>query len=472
MKIVKFLLIWCIASAISFTSAFAAGTVDHFQVKLFPENAKTWEALDLTIQAVDSNNAVVTGYKWTILIFSESDPEAKLPIVLEDNTYKFTASDQWKVIFENAVSFTKEWTQNIYVYDFNEDSIFGFAEAGISKWNTTASTNISILSPENWLVIWDNKVKVSGTSDKNHQIKLLINAKTEILTMTNDSWTFEREVTWLKEWDNSIQALVLDADWNEIWTSNIVKIKVEKSSMALTSAKANPDIVDSESAFEIQVIATPWLKQVQTVLNDVITILPEKESGKYIAKTYAPKDEWTYPINVILKDDLWHEVTEIWATSIKVNPALNSAEESTGTWELSASWATTETWATKEEVKEKDLKVKWLKLVKLKSKSILTWDKLEDAKSYNVYKKLENWELEFIENVTEPKFEILVDMNEKEEKFEYFAVKAVAEDDEWKEYEWDLSEATKIQTGPEMIILLIIALMLGWVFVWKQRKAQ
>jgi hypothetical protein len=38
----------------------------------------------------------------------------------------------------------------------------------------------------------------------------------------------------------------------------------------------------------------------------------------------------------------------------------------------------------------KPLKITGLKLVELKSKSILTWDKVDGAKSYNIYKKAEN----------------------------------------------------------------------------------
>jgi hypothetical protein len=36
---------------------------------------------------------VVSDYQGMVLIFSESDPEAELPIVLEDNTYTLKASD-------------------------------------------------------------------------------------------------------------------------------------------------------------------------------------------------------------------------------------------------------------------------------------------------------------------------------------------------------------------------------------------
>jgi len=76
-------------------SSVLAWSIDHFQVKLSPDSAKVWEAIDLSIEAVDKNNVAVSDYNWMILIFSESDPEAELPIVLEENTYTFKSSDQW-----------------------------------------------------------------------------------------------------------------------------------------------------------------------------------------------------------------------------------------------------------------------------------------------------------------------------------------------------------------------------------------
>jgi hypothetical protein len=65
------------------------------------------------------------------LIFSESDPEASLPIILEDNTYTFRSSDLGKTKFENAVKFSIPGRQNIYVYDFDDDLVFGVADATI-----------------------------------------------------------------------------------------------------------------------------------------------------------------------------------------------------------------------------------------------------------------------------------------------------------------------------------------------------
>lgn len=447
-----------------FSWAFAAGELDHFEVSVYPQTAKIWEALDLTIEAVDNNNQVVNNYSWTVIIFSESDPEASLPIILEDNTYTFKASDQGRVVFENAVKFLKSWNQNIYVYDFDNDFIFWVWEVAIEAWASSESKSISIISPEAWVTIWANSVKVSWSSEKNHQIKIILNNTEDFLTTTNDNWIFEYEITNLVDWTNSIVAKILDADWNEVGTSPNTVIMVEKDVISLVNVRVLPEEVESESAYEIEVLATPALKEVSVIVNDILTSTQEAEAGKYLAKVYAPKEEWTYKVDIVLKDNLWREKTELWVASVKVTPVMNSAvvedkQEETEA-PLESAWP-----------KEVDLTIKNLKLVELKSKSILSWNKVEWAKSYNIYKKLEDGNLEFVESVVEPKFEVLVDMEAEEVKYEYFAVKAIAENEEGEEYEWDLSEATKIQTWPEMLLLLMLAMLFGGGFIFfTQRK--
>jgi hypothetical protein len=109
-------------------------------------------------------------------------------------------------------------------------------------------------------------------------------------------------------------------------------------------------------------------------------------------------------------------------------------------------------------------------LVELKSKSILTWDKIEGADSYNVYKKLENWELELIQNVKESTFEVAITWDKV--KYDYFAVKALAKNNCWKVYEWLLSDATKVKTGPELLILMLLSLFVWWfVYVVKRKNS-
>jgi len=55
------------------------------------------------------------------------------------------------------------------------------------------------------------------------------------------------------------------------------------------------------------------------------------------------------------------------------------------------------------------LEVKNISSVKLKSKSVISWDKVEKASSYNVYKKDRSGEnMTLIENVTQNQYEIII----------------------------------------------------------------
>ena len=60
----------------------------------------------------------------------------------------------------------------------------------------------------------------------------------------------------------------------------------------------------------------------------------------------------------------------------------------------------------------------------------------------------------------------------QKETYDYFAVKAVAKTDSWEIYEWSLSDATKVKTWPEILILFLLSLFIGWlILVAKQKKA-
>ncbi len=460
----KLILTFLASSLCSYAWVFAAW-IDHFEVEFNQDTAKIWESLDLTIEAVDKNNTTVLDYEGTILIFSESDPEAELPSALEENTYTFSASDQWRIKFENSVKFKNSWLQNIHIYDLNDDTVFWIAETDIDKESIITNIDISIISPESGLTIWDDSIWVSWTTTKNHKVNIILNWTKEFSTTSNNDWIFEKIVEDLNDGENKIKAQVLDADLNVVWESNEVSLKVELDSLNIKNVWISPEEIEAESSFEIEIIANPGLDEVSIVLNDVLILLEETDAWVYKVKAYAPKEPWTYKIDLKIKDELWHEKTELWAANITVNEVVLLVADETWTWVV----AVQEDNPIIEEETDK-LKITWLKVVELKSKSILTWNEIEDIEWYNVYKKASDWELELVENVETAKFEIEIVGDETE--YEYFAVKAIAKTASWEIYEWSLSDATKVKTGPEMIILLLLSLFLGWlVFIVKYNRA-
>ncbi len=452
----KLIKILTFLSVFSFYSSFAAN-IDHFDVKLWKDSATANEALDLTVEAIDKNWNTVKNYVWTILILSETDANAELPKEIKDSTYIFKESDAWKVKFENAVKFKAPWKQTLNVYDLNDDTISWIADITIDWESPTPNADISIVSPEDWFSIGKNEVTVSWKTQKNHQVSIKLNWKENIKTTSNSEWIFEEKVTDLQNWKNILEATVLDADWTELWKSKSIEIEVDAKNPELKSVKITPNKnVEAESEVSIEVLAEKWLSEVQVVIDDAITKLTEEGEWLYVWKTNAPKTEWEYKVDVNLKNDIWNETKKIAATSISVVPKLAVAPVAP---------------PVVVEIEGKPKKIYIItniKLTKLKTQSILNWDAIPEAESYNIYRQLEWNKLELVDTVKEPRFTVNI-VGEKI-TYDYFVVEPVIRTASWDIVKWILSDATKIQTWPKEILLLLILSFIIWFLILNRRK--
>lgn len=459
MKIKSLLLGTFAASLMWVNIVLAAGTVDHFTLEVNKDTTKVGEAIDLTVKAVDKDNNVINNYMGSILIFSESDTNAEFPgTTIKDNTYKFTAADQGKVKFENAIKFSMNGKQDISVYDSENDTILGKTEVTVGAgWTTTTTWNeeIKINSPETGTTVWTDSIKVTGTTTKNHKVKVSLNNKQNFDTTSNDTWTFEVLISGLESWDSILKATVLDADGKSIWESTEVKISTTSNAPKMNSISISPEgEMDGETEIIVEVLATKWLKEVSAIINDTVTKLEEKEDGKYTGTINAPTEAWVYAIDITLIDDLGHKTENKAAKSITVK-AMNAA--STGALSVGTGM-TLDT-------------VKNLKLVKMKTKSILTWDKVENAVSYNIYKKdATNGEMKLITNVLQPRYEIEITWDQV--TYEDFAIKAFGKDWDKEIESANYSEMTKVQTGPTEIFRAILAILLATGFLYFKRRRQ
>lgn len=451
------------------TNSVFAASIDHFNVTMTPDKISTGQSVDITIEAADRNDVTVEDYSGTILIFSESDNDAELPSALDQNTYSFLASDQWIVKFENAVSFSKEGLQNIYIYDLDDETIIGLWEVNVSKTETIEELSIEILSPENDLTIWENIITISGKTQKNHKVGITLNndESNVFYTISNGNWDYEQEITDLQNWENTLVAYVLNADEDRVGQSEKVTLNVESIAPTFKSVKTSPNSIESEEIYNVEVIASQDLTDVSIVINDVIHTLEENTQWVYTAEIHAPTEAETYKIDVILKDQLWLETKELWAWSITVTAKEVIIDTPEPVVELQA-------WQEEEPLPvvklEKDYSIKNLKVTELKTKSILTWDPIEWVDSYEIYKQIQNGEPEIITSVHQSRFEL--DVTWDEIKYDFFAVKAIPKTASWEIIpEVDLSEWTKVQTGPEMIILMLLSLLIWGAFFIKKQRA-
>ena len=459
--------LWVISIFIASYSSLLAAWLNNFEVIISPNTANIWESLDMTIKAVDKNWKIVTNYTWQVILFSDTDPEVELPSSLEaENTYTFKWSDQWYIKFENAVKFKASGNQSIHIYDLDDDTVLWIGEVVINKSNIAVNEDILINSPENNITIWDNFVTITWTTNKNHNINIIVNNGETIKTLSNWDGIFEKYIDNLKTWENIFKAQILDSENNIIGESDDIKIKIETSELLIKNIKIIPNELEVNNAFEVELIANSWLQNASVIINNVITKLEENKAWVYIWKINAPNKAWVYKVDAKITDDLWHtkqgiEITSINVLAAKIEEVIEIplevaetvvVEENTGTWEV-----------------QDKMEITWLKLIELKTKSILTWDNIESAKSYNIYKKSDNWDLELVDNVTTPKY--IIEIKWDTITFDYFAIKALSETWSGNIYEWDLSEATKIKTWPELIILLILTLIIWSMFVFINKRS-
>ena len=455
-----------VAIGVLWISTVLAAGIDHFEVSFTPESAQLWESIDIEIQAVDKNNSIVTDYDGTILVFSETDPEVVLPDELNQNTYTFVEADQWVIRFENAIRFQQMGLQDIHVYDLNDDSVFGIGEANIDKKEVLDTLEIDILSPQHNITVGEKSIRVSGTTQKNYQVNIIVNDENRAQTTSNNDGVFEYDVE-LFEWENTLTAQVLDADSNVIGISQDVKVLVASNLPSFKGITYSPEIVETGSSVDIEVVGSAGLIEANIIMNDIVSSLTETSDWVYTTTIIAPDTAGTYAIDITLKDELQHELNQLAVESIDViqteEPILNSGD--TEPVEVT----TVEIEPTPTEAP--DLLVSDLKVVELKSKSILTWSATEWADSYKIYKKAtkeSNYEL--VDTIEETHYEVAITWDEI--KYDYFAVQAVSQDSEEAQlYEWALSDATKVKTGPEMLLLLLASLFIGWFILITKKRA-
>ncbi len=477
MRVFKLFLIF--ALLLKTSVSFAAWIVDHFTVTFSKSEVLSWESIDLIIEAVDENDNVVKDYNWTITAFSETDPELVIPEELaSDAWYTFRASDEWKVKFENSVKFITPWTQELSVYSLDDDYLIWQWSIEVVSTSTTSTEDIEIITPENQITIWEDSIKVSWETKKNHQVIITLNEKEEFYTTSNSDWIFEKEVSWLEDWENEIVAYVLDADSKKIWTSSKVIINKDGSLPTFKKIKLSPVwedwVVEEGKNILVDVYANPWLKEVWIEINDWVIPLEETDDWIYSGNFNTPDWDKDYEINVLLSDNFGHIYEEKAAATIKVKKVELPAATTTNTWEtVTTTTPVVQTPVATTTTEETSFKVTWLKIVRLKNKSILTWDPTPWAAYYNIYKRLseDNSNIVLIDTSLEPRYEIEITWDKV--KYEYFAVKPVKKDTNWiSSVEWELSSITEIQTGPEIYFLILVSLLLGWAYFYIQRRKQ
>lgn len=303
----------------------ANSKVDHFELSTNPSSTKIWEAIDLTVKAVDSSWNVKKDYAGTIYISVDNDTKATVPY---SDWYQFTAADLWQKTFSKWLSFTKEGKMKVVVMDIENDQLEWELEVTVGAtanwWSEVSAANwdITITSPDNWMTISENKITVSWTSKKNSKVKYFLNGKElkDLESQTDEKWAFSTEIKNLTQSTNVIQVKVLDGNDKIIAASSNFSVNIENS-WPVFKWLTIKEWEQAPAWSEISIIMTAdiGLSEVNVMLGDDTQSLTESTQTPwtYEWKLTLPATAWDYSIDISLKNNLWKATSKKSVATIK-----------------------------------------------------------------------------------------------------------------------------------------------------------
>lgn len=303
----------------------ANSKVDHFELSTNPSSTKIWEAIDLTVKAVDTSWNVKKDYAGTIYISVDNDTKATVPY---SDWYQFTAADLWQKTFSKWLSFTKEGKMKVVVMDIENDSLEWELEVTVgattSWWSEVSQANwdITITSPDNGMTISENKITVSWTSKKNSKVKYFLNWKElkDLESQTDEKWAFSTEIKNLTQSANVIQVKVLDGNDKIIAASSNLSVNIENSGPVFKWLTIKEwEQAPAWSEINITMTADSGLSDANVTLSDDTQPLIEstKTPWTYEWKLTLPVAAWDYSIDVSLKNNLWKATSKKAVATIK-----------------------------------------------------------------------------------------------------------------------------------------------------------
>lgn len=468
-------------------------------------------------------------YEILVADFDDNNIDGKISVTVTWGSSKSSSgSTDWTTTTEKStfdgnleISSPEEWTK---IFDWKT------SVAGLAKKNSKLKVfvNGKEAGETQSDAEWNYSFDVSGLDQKSNKIEVklydgsdkVITTKSVTLGVDTDGPTFTSIV--VKEWDNVTAGAALNMEViAQEWLKE-VKVTIWEESQLLEESAEEP----GKYTGTITAPATDWEYPITLSLKDETG----KETIKEDAKTVMVWITWTSSLfkniqvstqdkKIIFKFELESESKDVSKFKIKYGSGSDNLDKEVITyekekievksgsgqteWNKVYSWyistldpngkysfqlfALDKDWKELSSINPSDViefpmlnsaggkcsisNISGLKTTRKWDKVELSWDKLTEASSYNIYKKDENGNMVFLENVKDNKY--LVHITGDKVKFEEFAVKWVCGEWEAKAESKDFSQLTKIQTWPKEIAAIIaISLILSYFFVVRRRKSE
>lgn len=536
--VLSFSLLLSIDSSLS--AADTTAKIHHFSL-IAPPTAKSGEAIDITVEAKDKDDKVITDYRGSVYFSTDTDFGATIPA--QGKAVTFNESDNGSKKLSKAVTFKRTGNQKLTVNEAVEDaegSITIRIDENAAPTATGGTETVTIMTPEKGSQITGNSVTVSGKTKKNSKVVLTLNG-TEVATLvSDDTGIFTKSLSDITQATNILKVNVLDGN-NTIIGSSEVSFGTVTSGVLYYGTSVLPALdLEASTGVTITVDAEPTLTEVGVMLDGTLLIAREQSPGKYVASTTTPAKSGMYAVNVTMKNVLGATMAKTAAVTLNVKekevpvstfrnvkavgegskanfnffvdniPAdvvkfkiaygdsADSLSQEASTFELekirqadgSYSWYVPnlpqKTYSFKifgmradgslsplvSEVLSVSLgggsctigNVGAVSANTMSNKTILSWDALSGALSYNVYRVTAAKDYELVQNVKENSYTIYLASGAV--SYENFAIKALCDD---KTESSVPATVNRVQTGPGALAILVIISAIASIFFVRRR---
>ncbi len=204
-----FIVISCIFAGFTYGQQQPAAFIVQVEPSSFDINIP----VDVVIKAVKSNWDVIKDYEWDVFIDVEWNLDMADYTVPSQGLYTFVPQDQWIKTFSKWLIIKKSGTFVVLASQLDDETIKW--EKTVIVWTSKENENmkkIVINSPtKNGIEKTEVLEVIWWSSDlPNSPFEIYLNNQLTSQWITSSVWWFTAYVTWLIQWENSLQAKILD----------------------------------------------------------------------------------------------------------------------------------------------------------------------------------------------------------------------------------------------------------------------
>ncbi len=305
-----------------------SGSIASFNLSGLDAESKVGDKQSITVTAVDEAGLTVTDYTGTVH-FSSTDANATMP-----SDYTFIASDLGQHNFDLGFNFVTPDTQSITATDEAQSTIKGSISTVVvtstssldqsidyqSTYETTdyeREDKFTLISPASGSIS-DDTIDVSGSGDYGKTAVIYLNDEEAAMVEITKDNSFEYSLEDLEDGTYEIYVDIAQTTVNDegevevtskIESSEVETIVIDTTAPELGSLTFSPGTsVSIGEEVSATVISENGLKNITLEINGVLNALKESTTaGKYEGDLLIPSAEGTYPVNVVLEDQLGNE---------------------------------------------------------------------------------------------------------------------------------------------------------------------